>query len=107
MTADQSTLTGAGARALVNRMGEAANGLLASLTPDQRARATFSFDDEGERTRWFYTPVDRGGLPLAEMDRRQQRLAQRLVATGLSRAGYVTASTIIGLETTLDAIEGW
>jgi hypothetical protein len=41
------------------------------------------------------------------MDHRQQQLAHRLVATGLSRAGYVTASTIIGLERTLDALEGW
>ena len=57
MTADQSTLTGAGARALVVRMEEAANDFLASLASDQRARATFSFEDEGERTRWFYTPV--------------------------------------------------
>jgi hypothetical protein len=88
-------------------MGEAATDFLASLASDQRAKATYAFDDHAERTRWYYTPVERGGLPLSEMDRRQQQLAHRLVATGLSRAGYVAASTIIGLETTLDALEGW
>ena len=31
----------------------------------------------------------------------------RLLARGLSTAGYVTASTIIGLENVLDAVEGW
>ena len=31
----------------------------------------------------------------------------RLVATGLSRAGYVTVSTIIGLENVLDEVEGF
>jgi hypothetical protein len=41
------------------------------------------------------------------MDRSQRRLTHQLVATGLSRAGYSVASTIIGLETTLDALEGW
>ena len=99
--------TGAGARILVERMGEAASNFLASLAPDQRAKGVFDFANEGQRTRWYYIPRKRDGLPLAEMDRRQQRLAHRLVATGLSRAGYVTASTIIGLETTLDALEDW
>ena len=37
----------------------------------------------------------------------QQRLAMRLLATGLSRAGYVTAATIMGLENVLDELEGW
>ena len=93
--------------ALVERMGEAATRFLASLSTDQRASATLDFDDRDERTRWFYTPVRRQGLPLAEMDRPQQRLAHQLLASGLSRSAYVTASTIMGLENTLDALEGW
>lgn len=106
-TNDANVLTDKGARALVERMGEAASDFLASLATDQRAKAVFDFVDEEERTGWYYTPTERRGLPLVEMDRRQQRLAHTLVATGLSRAGYVTASTIMGLETTLDALEGW
>lgn len=37
----------------------------------------------------------------------QQRAAMRLVATGLSPAGYVTVATTMGLENVLDQIEGF
>jgi hypothetical protein len=107
MDTDRDTLTGAGARALVERMGTAATNLLAALAPDQVAKATFPIDAEQSRTAWYYTPVEREGLPLSEMERSQRRLAQKLVATGLSWGGYVTASTIMGLERTLDAQENW
>ncbi|MFN8495211.1 MAG: DUF3500 domain-containing protein [Caldilineaceae bacterium] len=95
------------ARELVQRMGEAANRFLASLSTDQRAKAQRDFADQNERTTWYYTPQQRTGLHFGEMDRQQQRLAQALISTGLSRPGWVTASTIMGLETTLDVIEGW
>ena len=92
---------------VVKQMGEAAANFLASLTADQKAKAVYELTNEEKRTTWFYTPVFRDGLPLFEMGYEQQKLAMALVATGLSRAGFVTASTIMGLETTLDAIEGW
>ncbi len=92
---------------LVTRMGEAAAALLAALAPDQRRRACFGFPETDERTRWHYTPIARTGLPLAAMEPRQQRLTMRLLTTGLSRAGYVTAATIMGLERVLDAAEGF
>lgn len=98
---------GDGARELVRRMGEAAADFLAGLSTDQRAKTQVPFDDKAERTNWHYTPTERMGLPFTEMDRVQQRLAQKLVTTGVSRAGYVVASTIMGLETALDAKEGW
>jgi hypothetical protein len=88
-------------------MAEAAARWLASLDPAQRAKAAFGFPDDAERTRWYYTPTERGGLPLAEMGPTQQRLAHRLVASGLSEGGYATAATIMGLENVLDAKEGW
>ncbi len=91
---------------LAARMAEAAEALLDGLDADQRARATWPVDDE-ERRRWFYTPTDHGGLGLDEMDGHQQRLTHRLVATGLSTPGYVTMSTIMGLENVLDHTEGW
>ncbi len=97
----------AGTPQLVQRMGEAAATFLAALAPDQRAKALFDFAAQDRRTAWYYTPIPRDGLPLSEMDRRQQRLALQLVATGLSQAGYVTTATIMGLETTLDALENW
>jgi len=55
------------------------------------------FDDYQERTFWDYTPIKRKGLPLNQMERHQQRLAYKLVSTGLSRAGYNTATTISGV----------
>jgi hypothetical protein len=96
-----------GAGTVVERMTEAAGKLLDALAPEQRRKATFDFSAEDERRTWFYTPTDHGGLPLGEMDPAQQQHVHRLVATGLSVPGYVTASTIIGLENTLDAKEGW
>ncbi|MEM7125733.1 MAG: DUF3500 domain-containing protein [Chloroflexota bacterium] len=98
---------GSGAVALVQRMGEAAADFLASLSTDQRIQTQLDFSDQSERTNWHYTPVERKGLPFTEMDRQQQRLAQKLVTTGLSRGGYNTATTIMGIETLLDAKEEW
>jgi hypothetical protein len=94
-------------RVTVERMAEAASAWLAALSVDQRRKATFDFPATDERTLWFYTPTEQGGLPLVEMDTLQQRLAHRLVASGLSFPGYVAASTIMGIENVLDAVEGW
>ena len=88
-------------------MAEAARALRDSLSPDQRRQACWDFPSDEERLRWFYTPTDHGGLTLGEMEPAQQRLAMRLLATGLSRAGYVTTATIIGLENVLDELESW
>lgn len=89
------------------RMADAAQAWLDSLDDTQRKAAGLPWPSDEERHRWYYTPTDHGGLPLAAMRPAQQQLAMRLVATGLSRPGYVTVSTIIGLENTLDEIEGW
>jgi hypothetical protein len=96
-----------GARTAADRMATAARAWLASLDDAQRAQAAWPWEADGERLRWFYTPTDHGGLPLRDMRPAQQRLAMQLVATGLSRAGYVTVSTIMGLENVLDQVEGF
>ncbi len=106
-TSGSATSAQTGVGVVVQRMAEAAANLLAALSPEQRRKATFEFPAEDERRRWYYTPTDHGGLPLGEMDPAQQQRAHRLVASGLSVPGYVAASTIIGLENTLDAEEGW
>lgn len=87
-------------------MRDAAAALLDSLDDAQRAMVAWPFAD-GERQRWFYTPTDHGGLALSSMTPRQQQLTFRLVASGLSRAAYVTVTTIIGLDNVLDELEGW
>jgi Protein of unknown function (DUF3500) len=94
-------------RELARRMAEAARHLLDVLEPAQREAACWAGTGAAERTRWFYTPTDHGGLALANMTPDQQRRTHQLVATGLSRAGYVTAAAIMGLENILDHTEGW
>ena len=100
------------AREVAARMAAAAAGWLDSLDPGQRAVATGSAPSQdagadAERRRWFYTPTDHGGLTLGAQRPAQHRLAHRLVASGLSTAGYVTVATIVGLDNVLDQVEGW
>jgi hypothetical protein len=85
-------------------MTETANRFLASLTAEQKAKATFKFDD-AERMNWFYVPIERKGLPLREMSAYQQRLASALLSAGLSQSGYIKAMTIMSLEDVLKMME--
>lgn len=94
-------------RDVAARMAEAASGLVDAVDDDQRNALHWPFPSDDERRSWFYTPTDHGGLPLAGMTTPQQRMAFQLMATGLSTAGYVTATTIIGLENVLDQLEGF
>jgi hypothetical protein len=93
-------------RQLASVMTTAATDLLGSLDASQRSRMTFPFGDD-EQFLWFYTPTDHGGLSLSEMTAGQHQLTHQMLSTGLSRAGYVTAAAIIGLENILDLTEGW
>src|SRR6188472_283943 len=93
-------------------MAAAAAAWLDALDPAQRAVATgrapgADAESDAERRRWFYTPTDHGGLTLGAQRPAQQRLAFRLVASGLSVAGYNTVATIVGLDNVLDLVEGW
>jgi len=85
-------------------MTESANRLLNSLTPEQRAKATFKFEDD-ERQNWHFIPKERKGLPLREMTPFQKHLASALLASGLSQQGYIKAVTIMSLEDVLRMIE--
>ncbi|MBR7744376.1 DUF3500 domain-containing protein [Phycicoccus sp. BSK3Z-2] len=101
-----------GRREVAEAMAEAATAWLGTLTDDQlaAARGAGPSDDpttDAERRRWFYTPTDHGGLTVHDQRPSQQRAAMRLVASGLSMAGYVTVSTIMGLENVLDRVEGF
>ncbi|MFP6593309.1 MAG: DUF3500 domain-containing protein [Candidatus Latescibacterota bacterium] len=87
-------------------MADAARALLNALDDTQRTRVSVDFDDTSERTNWHYIPRERVGLPLKEMDDRQQRLALALLATGLSPSAQQKATTIMRLETVLAGIEG-
>jgi hypothetical protein len=81
-------------------MADTANAFLASLTPEQRAKATFVMTDD-ERMNWHYIPKERKGLALREMAPYQKSLAQALLAAGVSQRGYIKAVSIMSLEDVL------
>ena len=83
---------GEATRPVAQRMGEAASNFLASLSPDQKAKAVYALSDEARRTFWHYTPIERDGLTFVEMDRTQQQLAQKLIASGLSEGAFGIAA---------------
>ncbi|HEX5142200.1 MAG TPA: DUF3500 domain-containing protein [Dehalococcoidia bacterium] len=89
-------------RMAANRMRAAADALLSNLSRDQLVRACFPFEAEAERRDWDFIPKYRpNGLPLREMDSRQQVLAQQLLATGLSLTGYAQVISIMNFENVL------
>lgn len=90
-----------------SRMAAAASDLVASLSPDERAKAVFDYASE-ERLHWHFIPNEmfpRKGLAFRAMSAAQKDKAHALLKTGLSQKGYLTATAIIGLEDVLRAIE--
>src|SRR6266540_2691798 len=91
-------------------MAGAATKFLATLTPEQRQQATFAFNSD-ERLHWHFIPTGpapmfpRNGLTIKEMSEPQRKLAHDLLKAGLSQRGYLTASSIMDLETILGALE--
>ncbi len=88
-------------------MTGAAEKFLAGLTPEQRQQAVFPLDTE-ERTRWNFIPTNmfpRKGMPIKEMTEPQRVLAHELLKAGLGQKGFMTATSIMELETILHAIE--
>ncbi len=76
----------------------AAMGLLDSLSADQRRRVLLPHADPG-RTHWNFLPESgRHGIPLGELDRRQEVLAQRLVAESMSLPAYARVVQVMNNE---------
>jgi hypothetical protein len=88
------------------RMHEAAAAWSDALDAGQREKATFSFGDEAERTSWAYFPRNHAGLPLHEMDIRQQKLAHVLISSALSLHAYAKVCAVMALESVLNLLEG-
>ncbi|SKA77059.1 Protein of unknown function [Prosthecobacter debontii] len=86
------------------QMAGVADTFLHSLTPEQKAKATFKFDDE-ERLNWHFIPRERKGLPMKEMTPQQRLLAHALMNTGLGFRGAAKAVTIMSLEEVLYQME--
>jgi hypothetical protein len=88
-------------------MADAATRLLNSLTVDQRQQASFAFNAD-ERLHWHFIPTEqfpRKGLLVRSMTEPQRKLAHDLLKAGLSQRGYLTATSIMDLETVLKALE--
>jgi len=84
----------------VKRMTAAATDFLNSLDDSQRSAASFDFAGD-ERYAWAYTPIERNGLRLREMNDAQRKAAFTMMETGYSARGVATAHRIIELETIL------
>jgi Protein of unknown function (DUF3500) len=85
----------------------AARAFLASLSPAQRARASFPFGG-AERTRWHWTvpaSVPRNGLPLGQMSAKQRGVALALFRSSVSPAGYRKALDIMALQGVLQRMD--
>ena len=97
--------------AAADKMAAAAQKFLDSLGDKQRAKATFAFDDEKERTHWRFTPREkdkkptRNGVSLEEMTKPQKEAALNLLRAGTSVPGYDKATTIMSLEAILRDLE--
>jgi hypothetical protein len=86
---------------VISEMNGAAAAYLEGLGSEAREKTTQPFD-EVERRKWYYTPTPRAGLPLLEMTPRQQQSVLKLMATGLSEAGYNHAAVVLGEEYIVD-----
>ena len=82
-------------------MTEAAQAFLASLQPDELAKATMKFDDPA-RLDWTNIPKkQRKGLPIRDMTPEQKTLCHNLLRAALSPSGYDKAVKIMALENNL------
>ncbi len=104
------SLPSASAHDVAGEMASAAKDFLATLTAEQKEKATYDLTVD-ERENWHFIPRPfegkgmRGGLPLVEMRIDQQQLAQALLSTALSHRGYVTALQVMSLERHLWEVE--
>ncbi len=89
---------------LTQRMVDATNSFLASLTEFQRGKGVYAFDDE-ERLNWHFIPRDRNGVVYKSMDGSQRAAAQQLLQTFFSAKGYQKTEAVRALESVLAEIE--
>ena len=81
-----------------------ANKFLATLDADQKAKANLPFTGD-ERENFHYTPHERAGLPLKEMNDAQKAAAMLLLDSTISEKGRLKISQVMTLEGLLAEIE--
>lgn len=92
-----------------DEMTSAANKFLDSLTPAQKAKASYELKSDA-RFEWHFIPTEmvtfgRKGVPFTELKAEQRELGLALLRTGLSDAGYAKATNIMSLEAVLKEFE--
>lgn len=93
------------------KMATAAEKFLGALDAEQKAKASFAFDDK-ERLNWHFVPLQdkdkkstRKGVPLEAMNAEQKKAALEIVRAGTSMDGFSKATTIMSLEAILRDLE--
>lgn len=91
-------------------MADAAKKLLATLKPEQKAKAHYADLKAEARQAWHFIPTEmvsfgRKGLPFTEMTEPQRKLALALLQSALSEGGYAKATGIMSLEAVLKEFE--
>jgi len=94
------------------RMAKAANDFLATLSPEQKAGATFEFAGP-ERVNWHYIPLEdkdakkstRKGLPLEALNADQKKAALELLRAGTSPDGFKLGQAIMERELFIGELE--
>lgn len=94
----------ASSKSVRDEMRESVQAFLETLSPEQRQKVNFPFDD-AERFNWHFVPRERKGLPLKQMTPDQRRAAMAILKTGLSDQGYEKATAIIDMENVLRVID--
>lgn len=87
-----------------SKMASAAEKFLGAISPAQKTQATFAFDD-AERLNWHFIPRVRKGLPLRDLEGASLSAAHELIQSGLSKAGYDQALSVMSLEEVLYLLE--
>jgi Protein of unknown function (DUF3500) len=85
-------------------MSSAAEAFINSLSQDQRARATFAFEDE-QRFDWHFIPRARKGIPFKDLDSAQRLVGNALLGAGLGQRGFIRVATIMSLDAILREME--
>ena len=81
-----------------------ASAFLSVLDESQRQKTVFKFND-AERHNWHFVPKSRNGIPLKELNPKQQEAAFSLLKGSLSQQGYEKATAIMQLENVLREVE--
>ena len=86
------------------RMRDAAEKLLAALPEAAQAKALRALNDP-DRFDWHYTPRNRNGVALKELDAKGREAVHTLLRQALSASGHAKVVNIIELEVVLREIE--